>query len=782
MKHQFFGRKSSELLKTFVSERGLIWLLVSLSASIRTLYLFQVRDNPFLNHPRLDALFHDTWALSIAHGNVTGDHVFFRAPLYAYLLGFVYWIFGHDYFVVRILQHLFGVVTVVLVYRLGKRWFDMRTSLLAAFFTGINPMLIYFEGQLLFESFLTILLLVWLLLVSEAIKQKKPVHWVFVGSVLGLLAITRPPLLAVGLVVLFIAGWKNFRGVQIRHPSRPILALALGLMLVILPVTIRNYVVGGEFALIASQGGVNFFIGNNPDADGISSSMPLRFGGSWENRNETYYVEQAIGHKPTASEESAFWYERAFRFIRDEPGAFFELLVKKFYLFWNHVELPNNLNFNIFRHYSPLLNYNPFGFWLLGPLALTGMCIAALTRAERSRIQILLYFVTMYVLVTIIFFVCDRYRAPMIPLFAIFASHGLFSLVDHLRKREYKRFISFAVLAAIFVLFVNSNVYSVSTGSNAREYFTLGVIALDEHHTEQALDNFRVAYGLEPFFPNLAYNLGVAEWLGGNTAEAMTWFRRELELNPASFNASINLARIYFARNSMDSVEHFASAAVLSKPYLPLGYIWLAKAKLLVGQITAAESILVHGSALCDKNDFVYGQYLLGGIYFAQGKILDSEVCYRSVLSRLNDLREIRQPLYEPEFAYSNEQKIGEEVNVLQAKSYYGLGHVFVSRRNLDSAAISFARATTLDPQYADAFVDLGVTLLHLKRFNEAESAASRAVQLNPNHYLYWFNYGDVLAVQKKYDEARRAFQKSLSLRPDFLLAKERLDQIRQMF
>ena len=781
MQHQFFGRKFSELVKSLVSERGLIWLLVSLSAVIRTLYLFEVRDNPFLNHPRLDALFHDAWAQSIIQGNVLGDQVFFRAPLYAYALGFSYWIFGHEYLVVRILQHLFGVASVVLVYQLCKKWFNERTSLLAAFFTAVNPMLIYFEGQLLFESFLTTLILVWLLLLTGAIKHQKPKLWFFVGVVLGLLAITRPPILAVGLIVLVITGWRFVGAIQVRSVLRTFFALLLGLVIVILPVTIRNYVVSGEFVLIASQGGVNFFIGNNPDADGISSSMPGRLAGSWENRNETYYIEQAIGHKPTASEESAFWYERAFRFIKTEPQAFFELLVKKFYLFWNHAEIPNNLNFNFFRHYSPLLDYNPFGFWLLGPLALVGMCIAALTPRSYGN-TMFLSLVVSYVLVTVAFFVCDRYRAPMIPLFAVLASHGLFTLVDHLRKREYKRFVSFGFLAAICFLFVNSNVYSLPIGSYAREYFTLGVIALDERDNENARDNFRKAYEFEPFYPNLAYNLGVAEWMTGNTALAVNWFHRQLELDPSSFNASINLARIYFGRNSMDSVEHFATAGVQSKPYLPLGYIWLAKAKLAQGQIVAAESILVNGSIMCDKNDFMYGDYLLGGIYSTQGKMGESEIRYRSVLSRLKDLRKARQPLYEPEFAYSNEQKIGEDVNVLQAKSYYGLGQVFLSRGNLDSAATSFSLATHLDPQYADAFVDLGVTLLHLRRFNEAETAVSRGIQLNPNHYLYWFNYGDVLVFQQKYNEAKKAFEKSLSLRPDFLLAKDRLDHLRQMF
>jgi hypothetical protein len=53
-------------------------------------------------------------------------------------------------------------------------------------------------------------------------------------------------------------------------------AFVLGLAIVLLPVAIRNYAVGGGFYLTTSQFGPNFFIGNNPNADGTYAS--LRFG------------------------------------------------------------------------------------------------------------------------------------------------------------------------------------------------------------------------------------------------------------------------------------------------------------------------------------------------------------------------------------------------------------------------------------------------------------------------------------------------------------------------
>jgi len=49
------------------------------------------------------------------------------------------------------------------------------------------------------------------------------------------------------------------------------LLFAAGLVLPIIPVTLHNALVGHDFVPIASQGGVNFYIGNNPVADGYTA-------------------------------------------------------------------------------------------------------------------------------------------------------------------------------------------------------------------------------------------------------------------------------------------------------------------------------------------------------------------------------------------------------------------------------------------------------------------------------------------------------------------------------
>ena len=61
------------------------------------------------------------------------------------------------------------------------------------------------------------------------------------------------------------------------HPRRvaALAGLGLGFVLVVAPVTLRNTVVGGDFVLITSQAGQNFFIGNYRGAMGLYRAPPF---------------------------------------------------------------------------------------------------------------------------------------------------------------------------------------------------------------------------------------------------------------------------------------------------------------------------------------------------------------------------------------------------------------------------------------------------------------------------------------------------------------------------
>src|SRR6202022_4188309 len=100
------------------------------------------------------------------------------------------------------------------------------------------------------------------------------------------------------------------------HRARAAAIFVTGVAIVLVPVAARNAYVGGGFYLTTSQAGPNFYIGNNPKADGTYQS--LRFGRGapeYERQDATELAEHALGRRLTPSEVSSYWTDRAFAFI-----------------------------------------------------------------------------------------------------------------------------------------------------------------------------------------------------------------------------------------------------------------------------------------------------------------------------------------------------------------------------------------------------------------------------------------------------------------------------------
>ena len=138
------------------------------------------------------------------------------------------------------------------------------------------------------------------------------------------------------------------------------MALLIGLLLPILPVTLRNYVVGHEPVLIAYQGGVNLYIGNNPDADGLTMQMPeivLDPTVAWsEFVGTTDSIARAQSGLPlTTSEISGYWTDKALDYMRSNPGATLWRWVKKTYYMLNGFEAGDQTDIYDFTRYSSLL-------------------------------------------------------------------------------------------------------------------------------------------------------------------------------------------------------------------------------------------------------------------------------------------------------------------------------------------------------------------------------------------------------------------------------------------
>jgi hypothetical protein len=375
----------------------------------------------------------------------------------------------------------------MVAYLLGRKLFGSKVALLGVLLASVYWVLIYYDGELLIpvvSVFLNLLVLFLLVrqtqtgLSGDSRQLPRPGRKSVLGAglVLGLSALARPNILIFGpCVVIWLAivgrqfGWKRILTLSC--------LLAVGASIVILPTTIRNYIVGKDLVLISSQGGVNFFIGNNSKSDGKTPVQPAYVspyedylfrtehkGNVWVKDNvwrvSKIIAEEASGRELRPSEVSRFWFRQSAKFITRKPWSYLALLLKKVYFFWNAYEIPSNDNiYEFVQSNSRILRYlSYFHFGILAPLSLLGM---GLCLREWRRHLLLYLYVAGYSFSVILFFVTCRYRVPLLPVLLLFSAYTIIWFVRKISRREYRRLLVAGVVLAALYLAVNSSFFRV---------------------------------------------------------------------------------------------------------------------------------------------------------------------------------------------------------------------------------------------------------------------------------------------------------------------------------
>jgi len=367
-------------------------------------------------------------------------------------------------------------------------------------------------------------------------------RWFATGVLYGLAAITRPNILIVALVVPFVTALGR-RLAPAAAPVRARAALgeaflfAAGLVLPIVPVTLHNALAGGDFVPIASQGGVNFYIGNNPVADGYTAIVPGTRATWWGGHDDAVALaERAEGRPLRASEVSAYWTAEGLAFLRAEPVAALRLYARKLYLFWWGAEISNNEHIYFLRRYSLPMQvtlwhaglYVPFG--LVAPLAVLGIGLGWVRL--RARVVPLIAYVVLYMISVVLFFVCARFRLPVVPVLLLFAAYAALALPALvLPARGARRPLRLLALGAALLIAVNADPYRLDRavfGAQALSYLDLGIFHAREKNFAAAEENLRKSAERDPGLP------GPHAWLGRIALEQGDFATAEEELRLAT--------------------------------------------------------------------------------------------------------------------------------------------------------------------------------------------------------------------------------------------------------
>lgn len=553
------------------SELLILIAILLLGAALRGIYLSEIARSPDFKYPGIDAHYHDYWARALATGEwspptpyadpMIRSKPFFRSPGYPYFLAMVYKLTGGSYLAARIAQMLLGLIGVLIAFVIGRRWCGRKVALIFAGLMSVYWVFIYYEGELLEPALLNVLAL--LLIYSLGLWTEK-ITWkrsLATGILIGLFALVRQNILPFGVVALGWAYWVVRTKKEMQSFRTACIGLILGCALMILPATIRNYVVGHDLVLISSSGGINLYIGNNPSADGYTSVAPGF--PRWTSHDYPRIVEglgDSVGRELEYSEASRLFTQAAIQWVRANPGRALRLTAKKALLFWGPVEVGNEKEDEFERQSYRVLRSIPGSFATVLSLALVGtlLCFTGAGSPRSSRhakeasraqyqvfILVLLLIVT-YFLTYLPFFVAGRFRVPIIPCLLLLAAYGVSRAMDFIACRDFRAlfywacffFVGYGIAAANFAHY---------RPAIDRWYFARGTAYDTAGNEELAEREYRRALEANPLYADAHAGLATVLREQGKTDEAIDEFREALRLNPTIAQAHSNLAvALYF--------------------------------------------------------------------------------------------------------------------------------------------------------------------------------------------------------------------------------------------
>jgi tetratricopeptide (TPR) repeat protein len=730
-----------------------------------------MRGSPFFTVLMGDSRSYDEWARTIAGGDWIGRDVFYQAPLYAYFLGVVYAIGGHHLLLVRILQVILGSIACVLLALAGERFFSRRVGLVAGSILALYAPAIFFDG-LIQKSTLDVFfvcLALWLMsrivtvrleadtttdsratvrLTADTTSERHPSvrgvrlqpdlqperpregSWLALGLAIGALTLTREnAIVFTGVFVL----WALTRPDR----ARAVATFLLGVAIVVLPVAIRNSVIGGGFYLTTSQFGPNFYIGNNPRSNGTYQS--LRYGRGapeYERQDATELAERATGRTLTPADVSSYWTDQALDFITGHPADWLALVARKTALLVNATEMLDTESQESHAEWSlPLRITGIVGhFGVLVPLAVLGLIVSW---PDRSRLAVLYAMLVAYAASVVLFYVFARYRYPLVPFLILFAAPGLVDVGARVGGL-------FALVRRPFqgrrTAGVKGPRYHLRVGGPERAALRLTAIVL----SVAILSNWPML-SADMNRAVTEHNVGAALQNEGRYDEAIAHYRRAIALRPQYAPAYNNLA------SSLNSTGR------------------------------SGDAIAAYQQALRLQPDYPEAHYNLGNALLAAGRRQDAVVHFQRALQSMTGSADVHNNLG---IALMEEGKIAEAVgefrNAIQlepnsAKAHRNLGDALATIGARAEGIEHMKRAAALEPNDASLHYDLGSALLEAGAIDDAIVELRASVRLDPESVEAHNNLGIALGSKGQLDQAIAEFQTALKIDPQSADAQRNL-------
>jgi hypothetical protein len=473
---------------------------------VRGLYLASIHGAIFFTHLTTEPLRYHRWAAAILGGSAHARPPFDEAPAYVYALAGLYAVCGRSVLAATIAQAVVDAASCVLIALLARRQAGPRAGLLAGALAAVYGPLVYFTGELVPAS--ALVLAVAAALLATPTGASRPARWLGAGAAWSAALLVRSEVvLALPLVALHAA----------RAGGRRALLGALGVPAVLLAASLAvNYASSRHVVVLTSGAGVNLWLGNNPDADGVNPFIhgPL-----------APVVDEIRSRARDSVEADEAFLRRGLAFIGAEPARAARLLARKLAWTWSDRELPNTSDIDWQTGQSWLFRppWFPLRFGVIFPLALAGLVLLG-----RARKLSLLGFAPLAVgLGTCVVFLTNaRFRIALVVTLLPLAAAALDEALRLARSaRAHAPRLGLAAAAAVAgALLAFADVDGVRGYRIAQLDMNTGALERAAGHLAEAVPFLDAARRAEPDDPSTWVQLATTqEQAGQDDAAYATW-------------------------------------------------------------------------------------------------------------------------------------------------------------------------------------------------------------------------------------------------------------------
>lgn len=328
----------------------------------------------------------------------------------------------------------------------------------------------------------------------------------------------------------------------------------------------------------------------------------------------------------------------------------------------------------------------------------------------------------------------------------------------------------------------------ISTSPNL--YFNFGYICFKRGLLNEALSHFRKVLELNDHLINnikksssaeiikniqfreylVYYNIAVIYLNMGKLDFALDNFKKSLEINPSFDSAKEGVGRIYSQNGQkLEAVKYYEAILKNDTKNYEIA-LMLGKIAAEINDFSKAEECFEKCIKINSQRADAHGEQ--GSLLLGQKKYPEAIKVFKSYIKIKGDdylghynLAVCYYHINDLDKAIC-EYEIALKLNPKSYNSAFNMGLICEETGEHERAIECYKNAILINIEFIDAYNNLGILFSKQHRQFEALATYANGIKVSPNNFRLYYNMGVVLFDLRRYDDASDAFKKALEINP----------------